>query len=350
MGLDAFNNATATFQRAELTINDPTTSAQFWVDRIIDDVNMIVVLTHQNKTAPMQTNKEADPSVQRGFDGDYVMAGKMKGVDVIFGGHSDNGLLEPVVHPKTGTVIGLTFGQGMRLGYTKFTVDTNGHNVSFVSGKLIPVDAGKLTRDEVTQSLIEKQRSMHPELTEHVATISKAAMRKYNKESTLGNLLTDAMRKGASSDIAMLNSGAIRADLNAGNITVEHLMNVYPFVDKLTVVQLSGKQIKELAEYSLTLPYGIGQFSGLQLTYDSTKPAMQRLISLTINGKTPIDTKTYSVATTDFIANGGDGYKVFTEGKLLAADKMMAKVLFDGFNVMGTTDLPLLNRQADIGQ
>ena len=100
----------APFHRTGLSVKDPTETAQYWADKIRDNVDMIVVLTHQNKTAPMQTNKEADPSVQRGFDEDYAMAGALKGVDVIFGGHSDNGLNKPVIHPKTGTVIGLTFG------------------------------------------------------------------------------------------------------------------------------------------------------------------------------------------------------------------------------------------------
>ena len=131
MGIDAFYNTMAPFHRTGLSIKDPTETAQYWADKIRDDVDMIVVLTHQNKTAPMQTNKESDPSVQRGFDEDYQMAGELRGVDAIFGGHSDNGLLEPVKHPETGTMIGLTFGQGMHLGYTKFRVDTKEHKVIF---------------------------------------------------------------------------------------------------------------------------------------------------------------------------------------------------------------------------
>lgn len=350
MGLDAFYNATAKFQRVGLRIKDPIAAAQYWVDKIVDEVNMVVVLTHQNKTAPMQTNKESDPTVQRGFDEDYDMAGKLHNVDVIFGGHSDNGLPEPVVHPKTGTVIGLTFGQAMHLGYMKFSVDTTGHNVTYLSGKLIPVDAGKLVPDEETTRLIENQRRLHPELSEHVATINEAAMRTYNRESSLGNLLADTMRTASQSDIAMINSGAIRADLNPGNITREHVMNVYPFEDNLTVVQLSGKQVKALVEYSCTLPYGIGQFSGLEITYDLRKPAMQRLVDLTIEGKEISDTSLYSVATTGFVANGGDGYQVFTQGELINADQKMATALLEGLKAKQSIQLPELGRQVDIGQ
>ena len=136
--IDAFYNTMWKGNRKGLTVKDPTEIAQKWADKIRDDVDMILVLTHQNKMALMQTAKEADPEVQRGFDEDYEMAGKLLGMDVIFGAHSDNGLIEPVVHPKTGTVIGLIFGQGIHLGYTRFTIDTEKHDVKFLGGKSQP--------------------------------------------------------------------------------------------------------------------------------------------------------------------------------------------------------------------
>jgi len=350
MGIDAFYNTTAKFQRVGLTIKDPIETAQYWADKIRDDVNIIVVLTHQNKTAPMQTNKEADPSVQRGFAEDYEMAGKLKGVDAIFGGHSDNGLLEPVVHPKTGTVIGLTFGQGMHLGYTRFKVDTNGHNVTFLEGKLIPVNASELLPDMKTTTLIEKQRQLHPAVMEQLTILNKAAVRSYNKESNIGNLLTDYMRQGGSSDIAFLNSGAIRADLNAGTITLEHLINTYPFVDQLTIVELTGKQIMELIEYSVTLPYGIGQISGLEIEYDSSKPELQRLISIKHNGQPLNDQQKYTVGTTAFVAMGGDGYSIFTKGKVVNDKLAMSDVLYQQFKKLARITPPGLGRLIDVNK
>lgn len=348
MGVDAFYNTTAKFQRAELTIKDPTKTAQFWVDKIRDEVHMMVVLTHQNRTAPMQTNKESDPSVQRGFDEDYAMAGVLKGVHAIFGGHSDNGLLKPVVHPGTGTVIGLTFGQGMHLGVTRFAVDTRGSEVEFLGGELVPVDAGSLPRDPNTYRMIKQIRDAYPELTEAVAELAEPAMRRYNRESTIGNLLTDLMREAGNCDIALLNSGGIRADLNAGTVTREHLMNVYPFVDNLTVVELTGAQVRELVAYSLMLPYGIAQFSGLEISYDGSKPPAERLIGVTLQGQPLIDNQYYTVGTTAFVANGGDGYTVFTEGKVVADDLLMSKIFFEGFKAMANIELPALDRQTDV--
>ena len=348
MGIDAFYNTMAPFHRTGLAIKDPTETVQYWADQIRDSVDMIVVLTHQNRTAPMQTNKESDPSVHRGFDEDYEMAGKLKGVDVIFGGHSDNGLPKPVIHPDTGTVIGLTFGQGMHLGFTKFKVNTEKHEVSYLDGYLIPVDSNKLPANQETSNLISQYRKVYPELAEIIATIKEPSMRLYNKESTIGNLLTDITRRAAGSDISFLNSGAIRADLNAGNVTLEQLLNVYPFPDNLTVIELSGKQIKELIEYSLTLPYGIGQISGLKIEYDSNRPNMQKIIKIDINGGRLIDKQKYTVSTSGYLAKGGDGYSIFTRGKLINEDLGYPEALYLGFKSLENIELPSTGRQIDI--
>lgn len=348
MGIDAFYNTMWKGHRQGLTIDDPIKTTQFWVDKIRNDVDMVVVLTHQNKTAPMQTDKEADPEVQRGFDEDYEMAGKLKGVDVIFGGHSDHGLWKPVVHPKTGTVIGLTFGQGKYLGYTKFAVDTDKHDVKLLEGKLIPVESYKLERDEKTSQLIGSAREQFPELSQQLATIDKTAYRRYYRESNIGNLVADMMREKADADIGMMSSGSIRVDLNKGPVTMENVMDLFPFTDKLALVELSGKHVKELLEYSYTLPYGLAQFSGIEAKYDSTKPEGQRLLSLNINGQPVKAEQKYKVATYYFVASGGDGYTVFEQGKLLSKGEQVTNVLIEQFIARQKVTVPLLGRQVDV--
>jgi len=339
----------ASFHRTGLTIKDPTETAQYWADKIRDEVNIIVVLTHQNRTAPMQTNKESDPTVQRGFDEDYAMAGNLRGVDVIFGGHSDNGLKQPVIHPETGTVIGLTFGQGMHLGYTKFKVDTQKHDAEFIEGYLIPVNSNQLPEDKQTAALINDYRKIYPELLEVLAIVNEPLMRKYNQESDIGNLLTDYMRKAAQSDIAFLNSGAIRADFNTGNVTLEQLINVYPFKDNLTVIELTGNQIKELIEYSLTLPYGIGQVSGLEIKYDSSLNPMKRVIDIKVDGKGLLASKKYTVSVSGYLAKGGDGYRIFPEGQFVNDDKPFQDALYEEFKKAKIIQIPASGRLIDVG-
>ncbi|MEM8887661.1 MAG: metallophosphatase, partial [Bacteroidota bacterium] len=86
MGIDAFKNTIMKKHVKGLEVRKPAPIVQMWVDKLKPEVDMIVVLTHQNRTAPMQTDKEADPEVQRGFDEDYAMAGEVKGIDMIIGG------------------------------------------------------------------------------------------------------------------------------------------------------------------------------------------------------------------------------------------------------------------------
>ena len=347
MGIDAFNNTMASFHRTGLTIKDPTKTVQYWADKIRDDVNIIVVLTHQNRTAPMQTNKESDPSVQRGFDEDYAMAGNLRGVDVIFGGHSDNGLNKPVIHPKTGIVIGLTYGQGMHLGYTKFKVSTQKHDAEYQEGYLIPVNSTQLPENQKTSKLINDSRKMYPELSEVIAVAAEPLMRMYNQESSIGNLLTSFMKEAAQSDIAFLNSGAIRADIDSGEITLEKLINVYPFKDNLTIIELTGSQIKELIEYSLTLPYGIGQVAGMTIKYDSTKIEMNRVLEIKINGEDLQDQKKYTVSVSGYLATGGDGYMVFPEGRLISSDTPFQDALAAEFKKTNLVNLPKFGRIID---
>ena len=103
-------------------VRSPIPIVQQWIDVLRPEVDMIVVLTHQNRSAPMQSDKEVDPSVQRGFDEDYAMAGALRGGRCHPGRTFRQWPLAARQHPETGTLIGLTFGQGKYLGYMKLEV------------------------------------------------------------------------------------------------------------------------------------------------------------------------------------------------------------------------------------
>ncbi|MEM7514318.1 MAG: 5'-nucleotidase C-terminal domain-containing protein, partial [Bacteroidota bacterium] len=314
MGVEAFINTINPFHVEELEVRDPTPIVQKLVNKLRPEVDMIVVLTHQNKSAPMQSDKEVDSSVQRGFDEDYAMSGAVKGIDVILGGHSDNGLWEPVRHPETGTLIGITFGQGKYLGYMKLAVDKKQKKVSLKEGKLIPVISDKLQPHPDIKFLIEKAREENSQLTRVIGSNLSTGFRKYNAESNLGNFMADAIKEGSGSDIGLVNPGSIRADLDIGEITVEEIKNIYPFIDQLQVVSVSGKALGELIEYSASLTYGLAQFSGLEIIYDFSKPIGKRMVEAKVNGEKISDKETYTIACSGFLARGGDGYRWLKEG------------------------------------
>ncbi len=317
MGVEAFKNTIHPGNVKELEARPPIPIVQKLVNQLKPEVDLIVVLTHQNKSAPMQSDKEVDLDVQRGFDEDYEMAGAVDGIDVILGGHSDHGLWQPVEHPKTGTLIGITFGQGKYLGYMKFAIDKTTKKVQLKEGKLIPVIADKLVPHPAIKQLIDKTRIANPHLTKVIGNNLKTGYRKYNRPSNLGRFIADIVKQGAKADIGMVNPGSIRADLDVGEITVEEIVNIYPFIDELVTVEIDGKALKELLEYSASLTYGLVQFSGLDIQYDFKQAIGQRIQKARVNGKKIKDKRRYSIACSAFVAGGGDGFSMLKNGIVL---------------------------------
>ena len=345
LGVDAFVNAINPAHRAGVEVQVAAPIIQGYVDELRDEVDLVVVLTHQNRTAPMQTDKEADPEVQRGFDEDYALAGELRGVDVIFGGHSDHGLWQPVRHPETGTWIGLTFGQGKYLGSMRLAVDTESGAVEMREGRLIPVESAELEPHPAVVRRIDAARAAHPELSEVVGSVRELAFRRYYRESNLGNLLSDILREASGADIAVMNSGSLRADFNPGEVTVEEVLNVYPFIGKVRVVEIDGEAVRELLEHSYALHYGFAQMAGVEATYDSRKPAGERLIE-------PLDpARLYTVASSAFLANGGDGYAMLVAGRpVRESEHRMSHYFLEHFRAGGDLRVPEPGRQRDLAR
>ncbi len=349
MGIDAFMNTMNAQHRKGLEVRDPTPIVQYYVNLIKDEVDLVIVLTHQNRPAPMQTDKEADPEVQRGFDEDYEMAGKLNGVDIILGGHSDNGLWEPVRHPDTGIIICQTFGQGKYLGYLKLSVNNDKNEI--LEGNLIPVESVKLEPDKKILNIIEDARDSAKHITKVLGKIDKFAFRKYYRESNLGNLLADILRTTAKSDIAVINSGSLRADINPGKVTIEDLINVYPFIGKFHVVEIPGENVIKLLEHSYSLAYGFSQMSGVETIYDGREPIGNRLIEVKVNGESLDLNKKYTVASSAFVAYGGDNYSMLAEGNLVykSANRKI-DYFIEYFQKENNIKVPSVGRQIDIAR
>ncbi|MBL6689581.1 MAG: bifunctional metallophosphatase/5'-nucleotidase [Pseudomonadales bacterium] len=343
MGIDAFRNTIMKSNRAGLTVLTPLEILQPIIDQIRPEVDFLVVLTHQNRTAPMQTDKESDPEVQRGFDEDYELAGALRGVDMIIGGHSDHGLEKPVRHPETGTYIGMTFGQGMHLGYAKFEL---GETNRLVDGRLIPVNADKLAAAPDIAALIDQARQAHPELTEVVAEMSERVARRYYRESPLGSLLADMLREHADADLAVFPAGGIRADLEAGPLQIEEVLNVFPFTDTVATASLQGAEVMALLEKVVSLDYGLAQVSGTKIIFDRTRDVGDRVISAEIGGQPFDDQKVYRIVTLSFTATGGEGYDMFGP-EVVISEQRVSDVLIRGFSERKIISAPAPGRLVD---
>jgi 5'-nucleotidase len=145
-----------------------------------------------------------------------------------------------------------------------------------------------------------------------------------NSETNMGNLAADALRFTGAADIAIQNGGGIRADIAAGPVTLGDTFNVLPFTNLVqTADNVSAAQLKAVLEHSVANASTAGnpdgrfaQVSGMRVVYDTSRPAGERVLSITLDDGTVLvdhgavvaGARSVSMATIDFTANGGDGY------------------------------------------
>ena len=138
-------------------------------------------------------------------------------------------------------------------------------------------------------------------------------------ESPLGNLVVDSHRKAGATDFAFMNPGGIRADLEKGPLTWGALYNLEPFGDSLITMELTGEQIAAVLAQQWSRPDRprILQVSGLRYTWTDHGPGKAGTVgAITRQDGSPIDkAATYTVTVNSYLAEGGDGFKAFTQGK-----------------------------------
>lgn len=135
------------------------------------------------------------------------------------------------------------------------------------------------------------------------------------RETNLGNLIADIMRNTSGADVAIINGGAIRTSIRKGPIKVSDVYANVPFDNYIVAVKLTGQQIRETLEHGVSaVEEKAGRFpqvSGLRFTYNRLDPKGSRVKEVFVGNKELMTDREYTVATNDFLAAGGDGYKAF---------------------------------------
>ena len=182
------------------------------------------------------------------------------------------------------------------------------------------------------------------------------------EETNLGDLITDALvwgaeREGTEVDAAVTNGGGIRASIAAGDITKKDINTVLPFGNTLSIVEVTGAELLEALEASTyCTPTAIGGFpqvSGIEFTVDTSKAydqgdlypgstyygpkSIQRVTIQTVGGEPFDEDATYTIATNDFMAAGGDTYYAFAAASVnydlgLSMDEVVMDYITDQLN------------------
>lgn len=262
-----------------------------------------------------------------------TLASQLTGVDLIIDGHDHNTipsltvanpLGQPVIITSTGT-------QFATIGVAQY------HNHQFTS-KLLATDSLQATGcvnnrvADTLKTIIDQFNAFgnQPIATSHHTLLAEQDGIRICRlrETNLGDLIADAIRTVMGTDIAIVNAGAIRANIPAGPVTHNMLYAVCPFSNPIDAIRVTGADIRNALETGVReYPRAEGcfaQVSGLSFTIDTTVASSVTLdnqgrfrsvdgpyrVSNIMVGDKPLDLNaTYTVSGTSFIMhNGGDGY------------------------------------------
>uniref|UniRef100_A0A3P9LLI0 5'-nucleotidase n=1 Tax=Oryzias latipes TaxID=8090 RepID=A0A3P9LLI0_ORYLA len=324
-----------------LRFEDEVSALQLQVDKLQTlGINKIIALGHS------------------GFTVDKEIAKRVRGVDVVIGGHT-NTFLYTGTPPSTEVRAGpypfmvtsldgrqvpvvQAYAYGKYLGKLKVTFDENG-NVIRSSGNPILLDSS-IQQDPVVLSDVEEWKKSLANYSSQVVGktmvfLNGSAEACRFQECNLGNLICDAMVEnnirfsGGNQwnhvSASIFNGGGIRTSIDEqtrnGSITMEDLISVLPFGGTFDLVQLSGSTLKKIFEYSVRR-YGqrAGEFlqvSGFHIEYDPSKEPGNRVRSLKIlctHCRVPMyepvqDSMDYKVVMPSYLVTGGDGFSMIPE-------------------------------------
>ncbi|MEI8189428.1 MAG: bifunctional UDP-sugar hydrolase/5'-nucleotidase [candidate division NC10 bacterium] len=256
---------------------------------------------------------------------DKAIAAQVPGIDLIVGGHSHTALSDPVRDAANGTLI-VQAGTGLtRVGRVILEIDPNTKKVVKSEGRLYDLWVDELGEDPAALKIVQGyQGEVGSRMDVVIGTSAVALGRERAKESSLGDWVTDCERKYTKTQIALQNSGGIRADLNMGPVTYREIFDIMPFDNKLVTLNMSGAQVRQVLEISVGGEHGVLQVSGLRFAYDPAAPSGQRVRDVAVGDKPLAEGGVYSVTTVDFMAVGGDGQSVFAQGadKAFMSDSM----------------------------
>lgn len=286
-----------------------------------------------------------------GLDVDRALAKEFPEIGLILGGHSHTGLKEPV--RVGGTWIVQTHGKASEIYRIEGRADAAAKTLTWSGGGLVELDLEQNPPDVATAEWIAQETSaITAKWDREIGTLELSLDDDRGARSTAaGNLVCDAFVEFAKADLAFTNKGGLRTRLMAGPLTPRMLYELLPFDNNLMCVEMTGAQLRELLTQVIADGRRPLEIGGGTYTY-AVEGKTRVLRGATVGGQPLDDAKVYKVATSSFLARGGDGLEAFAKGKatdlgLLLRDVLIQKAERDHKLVPSTENRILFDRGKD---
>ncbi|MEO0095892.1 MAG: 5'-nucleotidase C-terminal domain-containing protein [candidate division WOR-3 bacterium] len=252
-----------------------------------------------------------------GLRHDKRLAENVPGIDVIFGSHSSTALEEPYEDSINHTIICQNYSHLTSIGFLDLNIDKKTKRIIGYRGELIDLLSDEIELDTILLNMLTKwEQDTKKGFDEVIGYAKRDLTRAGFEESPMGNLITDAMREYFNADIAIHNSGGIRANLKKGEITYKDCYYVDALSNTAVLMKMTGEQVKKVLEVGVNGRHAIFQVSGIKFKYNSKNPINERILEVRLyDGSLIKPEKEYLVVTNSFLAGGSGDYAIFKEGK-----------------------------------
>lgn len=227
------------------------------------------------------------------------------------------------------------------------------------------IDTATVTPDPESQALTDKYTAeldakLNVEIGSTVGALDSRRNMVRGEETSMGNLIADAMRAQTGADIAIMNGGGIRADrtYDAGaKLTRRDILTELPFGNTTVVTEIPGSQVLAALENGVSqVEKGAGRFpqvSGVTFTLDPSAEPGSRLSEVMVGGAALEADKLYTVAVNDYILGGGDGYGALGGGRIVTnngSGNFVANDVMSYIEKMGSVNIGVEGRIRKMGQ
>ncbi len=264
-----------------------------------------------------------------GWDKDIELAQQVSGIDLILGGHSHT--LPPVYPTVVQTREPVLVVQAE--AYDKYLGRLD---ISFNAQGVITKQSGALSKikdaseDQGYAARLSKYKAPIDQLK--IAIVGKTlvdldAERAHIRtmETNFGNLVADASLSSgemAKAGIAIVNGGAIRSSIPAGDVSLGQILEAIPFNNDIVIFDITGEQLAAALENGVSKVEAVEgrfpQIAGFRFSWDPGGQPGSRVKSVEIrtgSGFKPLDkSESYRIVTNSYLFTGGDGYTSFQKG------------------------------------
>lgn len=259
-----------------------------------------LVFKDEIKEAREIMNKESEGTdiqialTHEGVEKDIKLASSVEGLDAVVGGH-DHVKPKDYCRMVKEVPVCQTPAYGKYIG--RIELELGGGRVIKSEYSLMQVDEIQGVDETIERLMKPYLNAAKKEAKRVVFHLDRDLPHEKGGNSELASAVAASMRSYTKADIGIINTGGIRRGLKKGDVTYGDLYEVLPFDNVVMKLEMKGKDLIDLIEFS--------KKRGGILVFDG------------IDAKKIEDQTRYTVATVDFLVNGGDGFTQFKKGSII---------------------------------